>query len=187
MWARLISLAFAAVFSLGMVSSQADAAPPDGGSGYGLGRSATESEVRAWNIDITPSGEGLPVGRGMVKEGAAVFRKKCAMCHGPSGTEGPRDRLVGGQGTLSTAHPIKTIGSYWPYATTLFDYLRRAMPYNAPQSLTPDEVYSVVAWLLFRNGIIAEDAAMDAKSLPAVQMPNRKGFVPDPRPDVPKQ
>jgi len=96
------------------------------------------------------------------------------------------DRLVGGQGTLKKDQPIKTVGSYWPYATTLYDYVRRTMPFTAPQSLTPDEVYSVVAWLLYQNGIIPDDAVIDAKTLPAVQMPNRKGFVPDPRPDVPK-
>ncbi len=96
------------------------------------------------------------------------------------------DRLVGGQGTLKKDYPIKTVGSYWPYATTLYDYIRRAMPFTAPQSLTPDEVYSVVAWLLYQNGIIPEDAVMDARTLPAVRMPNRDGFVPDPRPDVKK-
>ena len=96
------------------------------------------------------------------------------------------DRLVGGIGTLSSPKPVKTIGSYWPYATTLYDYVHRAMPFSAPQSLTQDEVYSVVAWLLHQNGIIAEDVVMDAGSLPKIQMPNRHGFVPDPRPDVPK-
>jgi cytochrome c len=94
-------------------------------------------------------------------------------------------QLVGGQGTLKSANPVKTIGSYWPYATTLYDYIYRAMPFTAPQSLTPDEVYAVAAWLLFQNGIIAEDARMDANTLPAVRMPNRDGFVPDPRPDLP--
>ncbi len=153
---------------------------------YGLGRPATEAEIQPWNIDISPTGKGLPRGRGTVPQGASIFAAKCSMCHGPTGTEGPRDRLVGGQGTLATDNPMKTIGSYWPYATTLFDYIYRAMPYSTPQSLTPDEVYALVAWLLFRNGVIPEDAVMDAKSLPAVQMPNRKGFVPDPRPDASK-
>lgn len=96
------------------------------------------------------------------------------------------DRLVGGAGTLSGQKPIKTIGSYWPYATTLYDYVHRAMPFSAPQSLSPGEVYSVVAWLLYRNGIIVDDFVLDAQSLPSIVMPNRKGFVPDPRPDVPK-
>ncbi len=93
--------------------------------------------------------------------------------------------LVGGQGSLRTSKPLKTIGSYWPYATTLYDYLRRAMPFNAPQSLTPDEIYALVAWLLQQNGIVSEDAILDARSLPRIEMPNHNGFIPDPRPDVP--
>ena len=115
-----------------------------------------------------------------------IYFERCAGCHGATGEEGPMDRLVGGAGTLSGQKPIKTIGSYWPYATTLYDYVHRAMPFSAPQSLSPDEVYSVVAWLLYRNGIIAEDFVLDARSLPGIVMPNRRGFVPDPRPDLPK-
>ena len=94
------------------------------------------------------------------------------------------DQLVGGQGTLAGAQPIKTIGSFWPFATTVFDYIRRAMPFNAPQSLSDDEVYAVTAYLLYRNGIVGETAVMDAHTLPSVSMPNRSGFVPDPRPDA---
>ena len=153
---------------------------------YGLGRSATDEEVLAWNIDVTPDGEGLPAGRGTARQGATLFAARCATCHGPTGQEGPMDRLVGGAGTLASQQPIKTIGSYWPYATTLYDYVHRAMPFPAPQSLSPDEVYSVVAWLLYRNGIIAEDTVLDARSLSSISMPNRQGFLPDPRPDVPK-
>ena len=149
-----------------------------------LGQPATAEDIRSWNIDVNPNGEGLPPGRGTVPEGAAVFAAKCAKCHGPSGTEGPMDRLVGGRNSLTTSTPIKTVGSYWPYATTLYDYIHRAMPFDAPQSLTPDEVYSVTAWLLYENGIIAKDVVIDAAALPAIQMPNRHGFVPDPRPDV---
>lgn len=149
-----------------------------------MGRPATGEDIRAWNIDVSPGGEGLPPGQGTVKQGSQVFATKCAVCHGPTGTEGPKDRLVGGQNTLQTPKPIRTIGSYWPYATTLYDYIHRAMPFNAPQSLAPDEVYSLVAWLLHQNGIIAEDQVIDARTLPQVQMPNRYGFVPDPRPDV---
>lgn len=150
----------------------------------GLGQPATAADIRLWNIDVTPSGEGLPPGRGTVPQGATVYAAKCAKCHGASGTEGPMDRLVGGQHSLATTAPVKTIGSYWPYATTLYDYIHRAMPFDAPQSLTPDEVYSVTAWLLYQNGIIAENAVIDSATLSAVQMPNRHGFVPDPRPDV---
>ena len=152
---------------------------------YGIGRSATDEEIRVWNIDVSPSGEGLPAGEGTVKRGAQVFAAKCAACHGPTGTEGPKDRLVGGQNTLQTPKPVRTIGSYWPYATTLYDYIHRAMPFNAPQSLSPDEIYSVVAWLLFQNSIVKEDAVIDARTLQGIQMPNRNGFIQDPRPDVP--
>ena len=122
-----------------------------------------------------------------MQQGASIFAAKCAMCHGATGREGPKDRLVGGRNTLATEKPVKTVGSYWPYATTLYDYIHRAMPFNAPQSLSPDETYSVIAWLLYQNGIIEEGTIIDARSLPAITMPNRDGFVPDPRPDVPKQ
>lgn len=151
---------------------------------YHIGRPATHTDIEAWNIDISPSGEGLPPGQGTVREGAVVYAKHCADCHGPTGTEGPMTRLVGGQGTLDTDHPVKTVGSFWPFATTLYDYIHRAMPVTAPQSLIPDEIYSVIAWLLNRNGIIPETAVIDATTLPKVAMPNRDGFVPDPRPDV---
>ena len=149
-----------------------------------LGRAASEEEIQIWNIDVASTGEGLPEGRGTVRQGGSIFGAKCAMCHGATGQEGPKDRLVGGQGTLTTAKPIRTVGSYWPYATTLYDYINRAMPFNAPGSLSPDEVYSVVAWLLFQNGIVREDAVIDARTLPQIQMPNRNGFIEDPRPDV---
>ncbi|MGH7207778.1 MAG: c-type cytochrome [Nitrospiraceae bacterium] len=175
----------AAVGGLGvLVACTGSGEAPQEPSAYGLGRPATEAQMKAWDIDVSPTGEGLPPGRGAATEGAEVFAAKCASCHGPTGVEGPMDRLVGGRGTLKTERPIKTVGSYWPYATTLYDYIRRAMPYNAPQSLKPDEVYAVVAWILHRNGIIPEDLVMDATTLPAVTMPNRNGFVPDPRPDV---
>lgn len=155
-------------------------------AGYGIGKSATDEEIRVWNIDVSPSGEGLPQGEGTVKQGAHVFAAKCAACHGPTGTEGPKDRLVGGQHTLQTPNPVRTVGSYWPYATTLYDYIHRAMPFNAPQSLTSDEVYAVIAWILHQNGVIAEEAVMDARTVPQVRMPNRNGFISDPRPDVPQ-
>ena len=154
---------------------------------YGLGRSATEAEIQAWDIDISPDGKGLPAGQGSVAEGATVYKKHCASCHGATGVEGPMPNLVGGQGTLDTDHPFKTVGSYWPYATTLYDYIFRTMPLTAPQSLTPHEVYAVVAWILFRNGIVAETAHLDATTLPRIQMPNRNHFMSDPRPDVPKK
>ncbi|USB88216.1 cytochrome c, partial [Burkholderia cenocepacia] len=107
---------------------------------------------------------------------------KCAMCHGVGGEGGVGDPLVGGAGSLTSAKPKKTVGSYWPYATTLFDYIRRAMPYNAPQSLSADDVYAVTAYVLHLSGIVSSDARLDARTLPRVRMPNRDGFVPDPRP-----
>lgn len=146
--------------------------------GPGLGVAATPEQVAAWAISIEPDGAGLPAGSGTVAEGEAVYRGKCQACHGEEGMGQPNDRLVGGQGTLTSAAPVRTIGSYWPYATTLFDYVRRAMPFVQPQSLTDDEVYAVTAYLLYLNGIVEEDATMNARTLPRVVMPNRDGFVP---------
>ena len=113
-----------------------------------------------------------------------MYAARCASCHGATGKEGPNDVLAGGQGTLRTAKPVRTVGSYWPYATTLFDYIRRAMPYMTPGVLTDEEVYGVTAYVLFLNGLIGEQDLVDAKTLPALRMPNRDGFVVDPRPDV---
>ncbi|MFM8552413.1 MAG: c-type cytochrome [Nitrospiraceae bacterium] len=148
----------------------------------GLSRPATEAEIRAWDIDVAPTGEGLPPGQGTVQAGARLYATRCSSCHGVTGKEGPAPRLVGGQDTLATANPVKTVGSYWPYATTLYDYIRRAMPFTAPLSLTSDEVYAVTAWILAQHGIVKNDAVLDAKSLATGQMPNRNGFVSDPRP-----
>ena len=151
---------------------------------YGLGRPASERDLAAWNIDVTPDGAGLPPGKGSVVQGKLVYAQHCAACHGANGEGKPADALVGGRGTLKGTEPVKTIGSFWPYATTVFDFINRAMPYNAPQSLTPDEVYAVTAWLLHQNGILPADAVLDARTLPNVRMPNRDGFVPDTRPDT---
>jgi cytochrome c len=156
------------------------------GKPFGFGEPATEETVAGWNIDIAPDGTGLPEGSGTVEQGRELFAKLGAACHGMNG-EGTdaAPALVGGQGSLATDSPKKTVGSYWPYATTLYDYIHRAMPATAPQSLTPDEVYAIVAFLLNANGIIADDAVMDQDSLPQVVMPNQKGFTsPDPRPDI---
>jgi S-disulfanyl-L-cysteine oxidoreductase SoxD len=151
---------------------------------YGVGRAPTPEEVRAWDIAIGPDGAELPPGAGTAVGGRAVYDRKCAICHGPTGREGPQDRLVGGRGSLATATPLKTVGSYWPYATTIYDYIYRAMPFSQPQSLTPDEVYGVTAYLLYLNGIIGEHDPIDRHTLPQVKMPNRDGFVPDPRPET---
>ena len=145
--------------------------------GPNLGRAATAQEIRAADISIPPSGEGLPAGGGDAKQGASVYASKCQSCHGEKGMGKPADALVGGIGSLATPKPVRTVGSYWPYATTLFDYTRRAMPLLNPKSLTDDEVYAVSAYVLFVNGIIAENAQMNAHTLPQVKMPNRDGFL----------
>ena len=142
-----------------------------------LGRTPSAAELAAIDISITPDGKGLPPGSGTVEQGAAVYAAKCQACHGANGVGGPNDRLTGGVGSLATGKPVKTIASYWPYATTVFDYTRRAMPITAPQSLTNDEVYAVTAYILSVDGIVAKDAKLDAESLPKVRMPNRDGFV----------
>ena len=141
-----------------------------------LGRALSPQEIRALDITIAPDGRGLPPGGGSVSAGARVYARKCQVCHGAEGQGGPQDRLTGGVGSLFTAKPIKTVNSFWPSATTLFDYVRRAMPLQSPQSLTDDEVYAVTAYLLSIDGIVPKGASLDAKSLPQVKMPNRDGF-----------
>ncbi len=153
-------------------------------SPYGIGRSATSAEIAGWNIDVDRDGHNLPPGSGSVRHGAEVFERQCAACHGAKGEGGLGDRLAGGQGTLATPKPVRTVGSYWPYAPTLFDYVRRAMPQNAPQSLSNDDLYAVSAYILNLNGLLAADATLDAKTLGAIKMPNRSMFVGDPRPDM---
>ena len=152
---------------------------------YGLGSMPTAADIRAWDIDVTPDGKGLPPGSGTVAQGRALYTQQCSACHGATGEGGPGGRLMGGRGSLATAQPVLSIGSFWPYATTLYDYINRAMPHTRPQSLKPDEVYALTAFLLHQNGIVSPDTALDAQSLPRVVMPNRHGFTsPDPRPDV---
>jgi cytochrome c len=147
------------------------------GDSSGIGRVATPEEIAGWDIEVAPDGAGLPRGHGSAVEGRAIYEQKCAACHGAHGEGKPADRLVGGFGTIFDARPEKTVGSYWPYATTLFDYVRRAMPFDAPQSLTPDEAYAACAYVLFLNHLIAEDAVLDAATLPKIEMPNRGHFV----------
>ena len=141
-----------------------------------LGRPLTPEEVKKVDITVLPDGRGLPSGSGSVPAGEAVYAEKCEVCHGPQGKGGPQDRLTGGIGTLASGKAIKTPISYWPSATTIFDYVRRAMPIQAPQSLTNGEVYAVTAYLLSIDGIVPSNAILDAKSLPQVKMPNRDGF-----------
>ena len=145
--------------------------------GPNLGREATPAQVAGWDISIGPDGVGLPPGKGTPAAGALVYEQKCQACHGARGAGQPNDRLVGGQGTLASKAPVRTIGSYWPYATTVFDYVRRAMPYIQPQSLSDDEVYALTAYLLNLNGIIGEGDEMNARTLPKVKMPNQVNFI----------
>lgn len=151
---------------------------------YAVGRAATPEEIAAWNIAIGPDGRELPPGRGSAKEGAVIYAAKCAMCHGVN-AEKPAipdlmiPLLVGGRGTLKEVDPVKTIGSFWPYATSIWDTINRAMPLQKPESLAADEVYALTAYLLYRNDIIKEDEVMDQDTLPKVEMPNRHGFFPE--------
>jgi cytochrome c len=146
--------------------------------GPDLGREVTAQEIAASSLSVGPDGAGLPAGSGTPRHGEAVYTAKCLACHGEKGAGGPNDALVGGIGSLpGDKPPMRTVGSYWPYATTIFDYVRRAMPYNESKSLTNDEVYAVTAYILQLNGIIGENDVIDAQTLPKVRMPNRDGFI----------
>ncbi len=169
-----LATALAWLFMFPLTNGAARAEGPD------LGRTATPEEIDQADRSISPDGRGLPPGRGTALEGKLIYLANCARCHGDEGQGGPADKLVGGIGSLTTPRPIKTVGSYWPYATTLFDYIRRAMPYDRPASLGDDEVYAVSAYVLKLNGIVAEDLELNRKSLPRVEMPNRDGFVASP-------
>jgi S-disulfanyl-L-cysteine oxidoreductase SoxD len=161
-----------------------------GGESYPFGMPASKADIEAWDKDVRPDGMGLPAGSGNYKAGAQIYGEQCASCHGAK-LEGVRDlnlpqgggpALVGGRGTLNTPQFKQTVESYWPYATTLYDYILRAMPYTAPGSLKPDEVYSLTAYILAEGHIIKQGEVMDAKSLSKVVMPNKDGFYPDNRP-----
>lgn len=155
---------------------------------FGFGRAATEGEIRKADTDVRPDGRGLPRDSGTVAAGEVIYKQRCMACHGVTGVEGPFNKLVGrmpGDNFNFARDPklpaLRTIGSYWPYASTLYDYVNRAMPFDAPGSLKPREVYSVVAYLLNRNGLIPANAVMNERTLPAVVMPARDRFVPDDR------
>ena len=145
--------------------------------GPGLGEEVSAEQLAAVDFTIMPDGDGLPAGSGNAIAGLLIYNSNCLACHGENGSGGVNDELAGGHGSLTGARPQKTVGSYWPYATTVFDYVRRAMPFQAPGSLSNDEIYAVTAYLLFVNEIIGEDMELDARSLPAVKMPNRDNFV----------
>jgi cytochrome c len=160
---------------------------------FDFGTPASAEEIAAVAIAVGIDGKGLPPGRGDYAAGRQIYEAACSACHGadlrgvarlPDMPSGPALRLVGGRGTLTTKNPVMTVESYWPYATTLFDYVRRAMPFNAPGSLKPDEVYAVVAYILGEAQIVDKATVLDAQTLPRVQMPNRDGFIPDPRPEL---
>jgi len=167
---------------IGMVAALPLMAEP-----FNLGRIATETEIRAWDIDVRPDGKGLPKGAGTVADGETIFAEKCAACHGEFG-EGV-DRwpvLAGGQDSLTSERPVKTIGSYWPYLSTVFDYVNRAMPFGEAQSLTPDEVYAITAYLLYVNDIVEdEEFELSSENFTSIKLPNEANFFEDPRPDTP--
>ena len=165
--------------AIGAATLAACAAQPQSWTPPRLGVAAGAEEIARFDISIPPSGAGLPPGGGSARQGAAVYAAKCQSCHGEKGAGKPADALAGGRGTLATKTPVRTVGSYWPYATTLFDYTRRAMPITSPLSLRDDEVYAVSAYVLFLNGIVGEDTVINAQTLPQVKMPNRDGFTSD--------
>jgi cytochrome c len=142
-----------------------------------LGENVSQADLVVVDYTIMPNGEGLPDGSGTAAEGAKVYQDNCLACHGAGGKDGLNDVLVGGHGSLTTDRPQKTVGSYWPYATTLFDFVRRAMPYQAPGSLSDDDVYAVTAYILYLNDVVDENDQLDADTLPDVHMPNRDNFV----------
>lgn len=173
------------------------ACAPAGAQGYpqtfSFGQPATPADIAAVDIAIPADGRGLPPGKGNYATGKQVYDRACAACHGanlegvakiPNMPSGAALRLIGGRGTLTERRPVLTVESYWPYATTLFDYIRRAMPFNAPGSLTADEVYALCVFILAEAKIVDKTAVLDAATLPKVQMPNRDGFIPDPRPEL---
>jgi S-disulfanyl-L-cysteine oxidoreductase SoxD len=182
---------FSKVLATGIVLLTANAALTQTPSYTNVGRTPTKEEIQAWDIAAGPDGKGLPPGQGTAKDGAPIYAAKCAVCHGPAaegGKIGPR--LVGGKAdleTLTTLRPVRSVGGYWPYATTVWDYINRAMPRNQAGTLSANEVYALTAFILAKSGIIQEDDVMDAKTLPKVQMPNHNGFVPQRFEDIPDE
>ena len=161
-------------------ASLADPLPTNAPARFGFGTEASEARVAAWDIDVKPDGEGLPSGSGTVAQGERVYMAQCVACHGPTGTEGPNDRLVS-DAVWDQWPQERAVGNYWPHATTLFDYVYKAMPQLTPGTLSPSETYAVIAYILHLNGIVGQDAVMDAETLPAVRMPARDRFVVDDR------
>jgi len=186
---RAIHPIVACALAAGTLLAAGAAAQEGGPARFGFGTPATAEQIRAWDIDAGPDGEGLPPGSGTAAEGEAIYAAQCAACHGVNLEGVPAtggETLIGGRGSLAGAAPLKTVESFWPYAPTLFDYIGRAMPFNAPGSLGADEVYAVSAYILFRAGLFSREAVLNAQTLPQVRMPNREGFRPDERPDTPR-
>ena len=161
------------LMALCLCLSGALAAPPEGPH---LGKPLTPADLEGFDIHVFPDGTGLPEGSGNTETGAKLYEALCASCHGPQGIGGSAGELVG-RSPLNGPHPDQSIGNYWPYATTLFDFIRRSMPLNAPRSLSSDQVYALTAYILEINGLITKGALLDKKSLPTIQMPNRDGFI----------
>lgn len=185
--AGIVALAFGAAAWIGglrTAAQEAEQTPTN--AKFGFGRAASAADIAARDVTVLPDGTGLPEGKGTAAQGRVVFTENCAVCHNDNaeGREGQYVALAGGMGTLGTPRELKTVNSYWPYATTLFDYIRRAMPYDNPRTLSNDQVYSVAAFILSLDGIVEEDQELNARTLPQVRMPNRDGFIADPRPDV---
>ena len=153
---------------------------------FNIGKLATKEEIAGWDIDVRPDGLGAPIGSGTALIGEEIYTEQCAACHGDFGEGADRwPALVGGEGSLASHDPEKTTGSYWPYASTIYDYIYRAMPYGVAQSLSYDETYEIVAYLLYMSDIIDEDFVLSEKNIGEIEMPNRNGFLlPDPRPDI---
>jgi S-disulfanyl-L-cysteine oxidoreductase SoxD len=182
---------FSSALAAGIILLTATASLAQLPSYSNIGRAPTKEEIQAWDISVGPDGKGLPPGSGSAKEGAPIFAVKCAICHGPNG-EGAKigPRIVGGIAdteTLTTLKPVRTVGGYWPYATTVWDFINRAMPRGQSGTLTANEVYALTAFILAKSQIIKEDDVLDAKTLPKVQMPNRNGFVPARFEDIPDE
>jgi S-disulfanyl-L-cysteine oxidoreductase SoxD len=185
MYSLLSRTLFAAAFVANCLalSGAAFAAPP---GFYGYGTPATADQIAGWDIDARPDGVGLPPGSGSAEKGANVYAEQCTPCHGTFGEgEGRYPKLAGGEGTLTGERPEPSVGSYWPFAVTLFDYINRAMPFQAPHSLSSDDVYALTAYVLHINNIVANNFIADRDSLPKVKMPNHDNFIwQDPRPDT---
>ncbi len=182
-WLRVLNLkAIFVLVLIGVLSPSVFAKEP---GYYGLGQPASDEEIAGWDIDVRPDGVGLPAGSGSVADGESLYEEKCSTCHGLFGEgEGRWPKLAGGEDTLTEDRPEKTVGSYWPYASTLWDYIHRAMPFTAPQSLSNDETYAITAYVLNLNDIVDEDFVLTKDNFTDIEMPNKDGFFLDPRPDV---